>query len=915
MKRISMLFLAMLLAAGYAYADSPRMILMEEFTNAANNSCASRNPVFQQFVRDNSDIVIPLAFHTNFPINDIFYEHDSIMAKNRIDYYGIVNSPFLRVNGLQPADTDGNAYAGDPADTSDIKLVMNNYTAMSPVDMSIAEVRNGNSSDITITVASSQSLVGKKLRIAAAEFVCTYPEGETAPNGEEHFFWVARKMFDNANGTTIVDDNFEKKVTVTMDSDWNPDNIYFVAWIQDDASKEVLQATTTMHPTATLDVMPNISSVDEFFTKVKRGESVSMDFTVTNNNSSAMDYTFSDASNIPADWSVAISPLTANIAAGGTQIVNVTITAGQQAAYTFGGFALGINSNEYFAYPSSIGFYSLLAETKYIYYQSHSNDFVYTMPMQNTKFSKDFAVLPLIQYTYDNYPPTDFDCVIFSKYAVATDIVNTRPLTDTEISIAEDMMALGKGVLLFSDISGIYAEQLATQLPKLNNFLFTKMGLEYSSSTDLLQLFNDQNQLYNVDITGISGDPVSDGIAFTLNSGAAQGFYNLWLEVFTIKAGSSTTPILKTVLQNEDLYTGFKMEDENQGRVIYVSSGFEGNSEFNTNVTFLEKAITWLTANTGSTGPKLSIAGTTNNALAYGEVTKNTTSSKTITITNSGSENLTYTLSKKGLTPSAFALESKSENTQYTVTPGETQDVTLVFSPVAVKAYTAELVIATNDANNAELKIALSGTGLSDAVPEISLNSNELTFAETSEAVEKSLTLTNSGTGDLSISSIVMSGTDAAAFEIVSDKSATVAAGATFEINVRFTPTETKDYAATMTIKSNIDDVTVAIAGKGVSSVIDGWAGSVEFVSVNVGPNPVTETATVKYTVGTKAQMIDMYIIDANGNFVAQLVKENNSVAGDATTTFNVANMASGKYFVVANTGNYTTQLPFVIAK
>ncbi len=912
MKRISMLFLAMLLAAGYAYADSPRMILMEEFTNASCGPCASQNPTYQAFIENNADIVIPIAFHPNFPGSDIMYDHNPTMSDTRINYYSVDGVPVVRVNGVQPTDTDGNAYDGAPADTSDIKLVMNNYTAMSPVDMSIAEVRNGNSSELTITVASSQSLVGKKLRIAAAEFVCTYPEGETAPNGEEHFFWVARKMFDNANGTTIVDDNFEKQVTVTMDSEWNPDNIYFVAWIQDDASKEVLQATTTMHPTATLDVMPNISTVDEFFTKVKRGESVSMDFTVTNNNSSAMDYTFSDASNIPADWSVAISPLTANIAAGGTQIVNVTITAGQQAAYTFGGFTLGINSNEYFAYPSSIGFYSLLAETKYIYYQSHSNDFVYTMPMQNTKFGKDFAVLPLIQYTYDNYPPTDYDCVIFSKYAVATDIADTRPLTDTEISIAEDMMALGKGVLLFSDISGVYADQLASQLPKLNNFLFNKMGLELLSTQ---QLFNDQGQLYNLDIKGISGDPVSDGIAFTLNSGAANQLYNLWIEFFSVKDGSSTTPILKAELQDGDAYTGFKMEDENQGRVIYVSSGFEGNSEFSTNATFLEKAITWLTANTGSTGPKLAVAGTTNDAIAYGEVTMNTTSSKTITITNSGSENLTYTLSKKGLTPSAFALESKSENTQYTVTPGETQDVTLVFSPIAAKAYTAELVIATNDVNNAELKIALSGTGLSDAVPEISLNSNELTFAETSEAVEKSLTLTNSGTGDLSISSIVMSGTDAAAFEIVSDKSATVAAGATFEINVRFTPTETKDYAATMTIKSNIDDVTVAIAGKGVSSVIDGWAGSVEFVSVNVGPNPVTETATVKYTVGTKAQMIDMYIIDANGNFVAQLVKENNSVAGDATTTFNVANMASGKYFVVANTGNYTTQLPFVIAK
>jgi hypothetical protein len=116
-------------------------------------------------------------------------------------------------------------------------------------------------------------------------------------------------------------------------------------------------------------------------------------------------------------------------------------------------------------------------------------------------------------------------------------------------------------------------------------------------------------------------------------------------------------------------------------------------------------------------------------------------------------------------------------------------------------------------------------------------------------------------------------------------------------------------------IKSNIDDVAVALTGEGTTSVIDGWAGSVEFVSVNVGPNPVAETATVKYTVGTKAQMLDMYIADANGNFVAQLVKENTPMSGDATTTFSVANIASGKYFIIANTGNFRAELPFVVAK
>ncbi len=913
MKRISMLFLAVLLAAGYAFADSPRMILMEEFTNASCGPCASQNPTYQAFIQSNAGKVIPIAFHPNFPGDDIFYDHNPAMSDTRINYYGIDGVPAVRVNGALPLDTDGNAYDGAPADTSDIRKEMNKYLAMSPVDMTLTEVRNGNNVELNLTVASSQTLVGKKLRVAAVEFVCMYPEGETAPNGEEHFFWVARKMYDNAAGATIIDDNFKKKITATMDAAWNPNNIYFVAWIQDDNSKEVLQAASTMKPTVEIDVMPNATQITDIFNTVKRNGSVSLDFTVTNTNSTAIEYAFTNNSNVPSDWNVTITPSTANIAAGGTQTVTVTINAGQQAAFGFGGLAVGINSNSYLAYPQSIGFYALMQETKYVYYQSHSRDMVYTVPAMNTKYGKDFASLPLNQYTYDAYPPSNFDCVIFSKYSLTTELgQGSYPLTDDEIMIAEEMMSLGKGVLLFSDVSGIYATQLADQLPKLNNFLFNTLGLEYAGTN---ALFNDQGQLYNVPIEGISGDPVSSGISYALNSGASQQLYNLWLEFFTLKPTSKATEILKTTLQSADYYTGFRMEDANKGRVIYVTSGFEGNSDINVNKNFIEKAITWLTANSGSAGPRAEVAGVTNNALAYGNVTMNTTSSKTITITNKGSENLTYTLSKKGMNPSTFVLEGKQENKQYTVTPGESQTITLVFSPTAEKDYTAELVIATNDANNASIKVALTGKGISDAAPAISLSTTSLVFPATAEATEKTITLNNTGNAALNISAITIAGADASAFEVISAQNVAVQAGNSYDINIRFTPDATKTYNATLTIKSNIDDVAVALTGEGTTSVIDGWAGSVEFVSVNVGPNPVAETATVKYTVGTKAQMLDMYIADANGNFVAQLVKENTPMSGDATATFSVANIASGKYFIIANTGNFRAELPFVVAK
>lgn len=530
MKRISMLFLAVLFATGYVFADSPRMILVEEFTNSANGNSANQNPVLQNFIENNSDKIIPIAFHMaqSDPEEDIFYLHNQAMSETRKNFYNIETPPMLLVNGKRTMAEDGSV-SGMPADTAAIVREMNKYTAVSPIDITVTETRNGNNVQLNIDVASSTSLAGKKLRVAAAEFACTYPNGEAEYNGESQYYWVARKMYDNASGSTIIDDNFSRTVNATIDSEWDANKIYFIVWIQDDSSKEVLQAATTMKPMAMMQINPNFADVTDLFTKVKRNNSVSHDFTVMNDNSVDLEFKFSKLESMPEDWNVTISPETANIPAGGSTIVKVTINAGEQASFVSAGLEANIISNDYFSYAKNSIFYSLLEETKYVYYRTAEINHAYISGATNSYINaiyntpshkKDFAVLPFINQIFQAYNPLDFDCIIMNNITPSDVVTQTLPFNEVIPQLSNLMMQSGKGVLLISDVSGYWAFKDKANRPEMYNFLYNKLGLEFAKNEDVVDFA--QGQLFMREIKGTAGDPVTGGMNFTINGGYQQ---------------------------------------------------------------------------------------------------------------------------------------------------------------------------------------------------------------------------------------------------------------------------------------------------------------------------------------------------------------------------------------------------------
>jgi hypothetical protein len=322
-----------LFASLFAFADSPRKVLIEEATNTSCGPCAAQNPTFQLYINNNFKDVIPLVYHAWFPgSSDPMYLENTVMNETRIRYYGIekIGVPNVRVNGKIAPKSSG-WYDGAAGDTVAINTEVNKYRGTnSPVTMTVAETRNGTQCSVSVTINTTQSLVGKKLRVAVVEYYISYPN-PPGTNGEKEFFWVARQMLPDHNGTTLdlnAGSNKTYNFSYTIKSTWKAQQIYIVAFIQDDNTKEVLQAAQNLKVAKVQVTGPNP------FLTIPRNGTVNYTFNVTNPSSELMRVNValnSSSSYIPTSWNATLSTNQLILQPNQSQSVTVTLKAGKQS--------------------------------------------------------------------------------------------------------------------------------------------------------------------------------------------------------------------------------------------------------------------------------------------------------------------------------------------------------------------------------------------------------------------------------------------------------------------------------------------------------------------------------------------------------------------------------------------------------
>jgi len=213
-------------------------------------------------------------------------------------------------------------------------------------------------------------------------------------------------------------------------------------------------------------------------------------------------------------------------------------------------------------------------------------------------------------------------------------------------------------------------------------------------------------------------------------------------------------------------------------------------------------------------------------SLSFGNQLLSTTSAaQTVTVTNTGSANLSIATVALGGTNAADFAKSADTCTGAAVIPNGTCTVSVTFTPAAAGALSGTLTFTDN--NNAMAgstqAVALSGTG---TVPTASLSAASLSFgnqAITIASAAQTVTLTNTGTANLSIATAALGGANAADFTKGADTctGASVAPNGTCTVSVTFTPPATGALSGTLTFTDNNNAVTgstqvVALSGTGV---------------------------------------------------------------------------------------------------
>ena len=224
--------------------DRNRIALLEHFTNASDVLCADADSILNLMIAADSLNIIDLQYHTSFPGPDPFNEQEPYAPGSRVLYYGLSDVPYALLNGGTKI-----AHRFD-YDVRPLEATTMHIEALKDSKFEIiiqkAEIKD-NSLNIIVEVTAKENLPARELtvHIVVVEREIT---SVTGGNGKTTFENVVKAMLPDVAGTTNYKSwvNGEKNTIAppswNMEHVYNPDDLWVVAFIQDETTQEVYQA-------------------------------------------------------------------------------------------------------------------------------------------------------------------------------------------------------------------------------------------------------------------------------------------------------------------------------------------------------------------------------------------------------------------------------------------------------------------------------------------------------------------------------------------------------------------------------------------------------------------------------------------------------------------------------------------------
>jgi hypothetical protein len=707
------------------FAASPRMILVEEATNASCGPCASQNPGFIENIKSQMDNknIIPVIYHAWWPGSDVMYSENPDQNRTRIQYYGVSGVPSVRVNGESTLEANG-YYAGAPGNDAEVNRLIDKYQGTSPLTINVTQTMNGLTATIDVEVSSDDAISGKKLHVACVEAYHYYENAGS--NGEKEFEYVMRRMApSSANGDDFSigageTKNFQYEVQLT--DEFHSELMYSVAFVQDNSSKEVLQAGSTEIP------VPNIIQasveVNDPYLYVAEGVEESGSFTIMNeqNMPIVVDITVNtEATTMPQDWTVSFSEQSVEVPANGSVNVDLNVNAGATAGYASVNFVVTPQDMEGYTSLSATGSIGALhqATKKLVFVGAASNMQLDVMAMMTNEYFEDgTATVPLDLAVFNAFPADNFDFAMFSYSGTNSLFLSSnqgnKALSDATFGYINTILDNGGNVLINADLGLYVMENSLVQgqsaQPNSNavELLQNQMGMEYQALLNLVQ----NNQLSSAQLKGISGTAF-DGVIVDLNRVYSQSFpvYQQYVDIINV-SGEGTPLMYFGDNQNQVVMVGY--EASSGGKVIYSSFRTTAVGSSSSDNSQREEIVQGVVDFFGGVEAKPAIL-TVDAKVMFDETEVQGNNIQEILLENTGEAPLEITsIEIEGKDANSFM--QMSGGNFFTIQPGETyDDLSIRFNPQEEGMHEATLVITSNNTGGV-VEVELEGNATISSV-------------------------------------------------------------------------------------------------------------------------------------------------------------------------------------------------------
>lgn len=306
--------------AGLSFGQQ-RLVLAESFSQASCGPCAAQNPALTTLLNANTSKIVAVKYQVSWPGYDPMYNQNPTEIDARTTYYGISGVPDRVQDGTNLDVTQG--------------TIDSRYAVPSPVNMTISHTISSDFATANITVTIDAPAIWNPsntvLQLAMVEKDITF---DSAPgsNGETAFHNVMRKMLPNASGTPVVASNFTMAggtQTFTFTNVAIPNYIYkldqlsFVAWVQNNTTKEVHQAGVSLPVTLNNFGVVSALAIPTAFSCVADLSGS----TATLRNDGGTVITTATVNYQIDNGTLQTAPFTGNIALGGTAVFNIPTAA------------------------------------------------------------------------------------------------------------------------------------------------------------------------------------------------------------------------------------------------------------------------------------------------------------------------------------------------------------------------------------------------------------------------------------------------------------------------------------------------------------------------------------------------------------------------------------------------------------